>query len=555
MSERAVDGKLTGWDVPPTLTVPATTRGLATALTFAGAGIVDTGPARSHPDRRPHPPLLEFGERSIPDRVVDVRPETGATFRLPDDRAALFVAAPLAYYLGARVEIHDGDRPTLSLPGRNHEFSTLPAFQHEVADLLRDAFFLDGLVRELPDERRECEEDLVAGVGGCPYALTSATPGARVEAYLGYDRERVAADRPDWHLATYADQGDAEARCLPYLLDEMSLVYLPESSDIDAQGLLKHSLDDFYRAEGPDGNVASVDVLEPALHAGDLHAWLAEGVPVSAFTPSLAAYEHRRAAPPSDHLDVAVVLNDDAMVAEHEAVARTYRENADAFPADVTVHESLTTDRLARLLEADHDFVHYIGHCEVSGLRCPDGGLDCDSLSTTGARTFFLNACGSYHQGQKLVAGGSVAGAVTIRTVLDEQAAAVGIAFARLLVRGFGIERAMQLARRQVVMSTDYAVVGDGTFALTSGADPALLHVDPVDGGFAVRYTVPADGRPGDVFTAPFEDCRRLRGTTAEAVVDAPAARTLLAGRQRPVIFDGDLRWSTELASDLATTR
>ena len=555
MSERAVDAPLTGWDALPTLTVPATTRGLATALTFSGAGIRETGPGRSHPDYRPHPPLLEFGERSIPDTVLDARPETAVTFRLPDDRATLFVAAPLAYYLGARVEIHDGTRPTLSLPGREHEFSALPAFQHEVADLLRDTFYLDGLVRELPGERRECAEDLVVDVGGCPYALSTATPGERVEAYLDCDRERVASERPDWHLATYADQGDAEARCLPYLLDEMSLVYLPESSNIDAQGLLKHSLDDFYRAGRPERNVASVDVLEPTLHAGDLHAWLAEGVPVSAFTPTRAAYEHRRATTPVDQLDVAVVLNDDAMVAEHEAVARTYRESADAFPADVTVYESLTTDRLARLLEADHDFVHYIGHCEVSGLRCPDGGLDCDSLSAAGARTFFLNACGSYHQGRKLVAGGSVAGAVTIRTVLDEQAAAVGTAFARLLVRGFGIERAMQLARRQVLMSTDYAVVGDGTFALAPDADPALLHVDPTDDGFAVRYTVPADGRAGDVFTAPFENCRRLRGTTAETVFAAEATATLLADRQRPVIFDGDLRWSTALASELSGSR
>ncbi|MFC5972932.1 hypothetical protein ACFPYI_16485 [Halomarina salina] len=552
MSERGGDAHLTGWDAPPTLTVPATTRGLATSLTFSGAGITDTGPGRSHPDRRPHPPLVEFGERSIPDAVVEARPETDATFHLPDDRATLFVAAPLAYYLGARVEIREGTRPTLSLPEREYEFSPLPSFQHEVADLLCDVFFLDGIVRELPGERRDCRDELVVEAGACPYALQSGTPGARVEAYLDCDRERVAAERPDWHLATYADQGDDEARCLPYLLDAMSLVYLPESSTIDAQGLLKHSLDDFYRAGRPEGDVASVDVLEPELHHGDLHAWLAEGVPVSAFTPSQAAYEHRRSAAPSEPLDVAVVLNDDAMAAEHDAVARTYRENSDAFPATVDVRESLTTGELARLFEADHDFVHFIGHCEVSGLRCPDGGLDCDSLSSSGARTFFLNACGSYHQGQKLVAGGSVAGAVTIRTVLDEQAAAVGTAFARLLVRGFGIERAMQLARRQVLMSTDYAVVGDGTFALTPDERPALLHLEPHGDGFTVRYTVPADGREGGVFSAPFETCRRLRGTTAEATLDSAATRSLLADRQRPVIFDGDLRWSTDLATDLS---
>lgn len=552
MSERSGDAPVAGWNSPPALTVPSTARGIATALTYVGAGIVETGPGRSHPDARPHPPLVEFGEESIPDVVRERRPETDATLRLPADRATLFVAAPLVYYLGARVALHDGP-PTLVLPDREHELSPLPTFQHEVANLLAETFYLDGLVRERPEEADACLADFVPSVGGCPYALASATPGERVAAYLDGDRERVAAERPEWHLATYADQGDEEARCLPHLLDAMSLVYLPESSDIDAQGLLKHSLDDFYRTR-PEGNVAAVDVLDPQLHDGDLHAWLAEGVPVSAFTPSRAAYEHRMAATPSDRLDVAVVLNDDRMAAEHDAVARTYRENAESFPARVDVHESLTTDELARVFEADHDFVHYIGHCEVTGLRCPDGGLDCESLSAAGARTFFLNACGSYHQGRKLVERGSVAGAVTIRTVLDEQAAAVGTSFARLLVRGFGIERAMGLARRQVLMSTDYAVVGDGTFALAPDSEPTLVHVDPVDEGFDVRYSVPAEGRVGGTFVAPFESCRRLRGTTASATLDADRTRALLADHERPVIHDGDLRWSTDLAADLFDT-
>lgn len=317
---------------PPTVTVPATADGLATALTYAGARTTETGPARSHPDCRPHPPLVAFGEESVPDGLVANRPETEATLTLPADRATMFVAAPLAYYLGARVEVVEGTPPTLDLPDRSHEFDPLPAFQHEVASLLCDTFFLDGVVRERPGEGADCREDLVVDAGCCPYALTEATPGERVARYLDCDRDRVAEARPEWHLATYADHGEEEARCLPYLLDAMSLVYLPESSTIDAQGLLKHSLDDFYRAGRAD-DVATVDVLDPELHEGDLHAWLADGVPVSAFSPSRAAFEHRRAAVPSDRPAVAVVLNDEAMATEHEAVSRTYREHTDAFPA------------------------------------------------------------------------------------------------------------------------------------------------------------------------------------------------------------------------------
>ena len=50
-----------------------------------------------------------------------------------------------------------------------------------------------------------------------------------------------------------------------------------------------------------------------------------------------------------------------------------------------------------------------------------------------------------------------------MRPVLDGQAKRVGTAFARLLTRGFAIERALRIASRRTIMNKDYAVVGDGT--------------------------------------------------------------------------------------------
>ena len=194
MDERAADSTVTGRDDPPTVTVPTTADGLATALTYAGARTTETGPARSHPDCRPHPPLVAFGEESVPEGLVASRPETEAALTLPADRATMFVAAPLAYYLGARVEVEDGATPTLDLPGWSHAFEPLPAFQHEVAGLLCDTFFLDGVVRERPDEGVDCREDLVVDAGCCPYALTEATPGERVARYLDCDRDRCSGD-------------------------------------------------------------------------------------------------------------------------------------------------------------------------------------------------------------------------------------------------------------------------------------------------------------------------------------------------------------------------
>jgi len=547
MTERAVDGSLsaTGEDSPPTITVEATPAGIATALTCASARMTTTSPARSHPDARPHPPLIEFGDATdLPAGLAP--PETGIELRLPADREHLLVAAPLAYYLGATVRV-GSETPRVVTPERTTTMEPLPAFQHEVAALFHDVFFLDTLVRSGSDESQICGADLLADLGLHPAGLRGSGMAGRLDVYLDIDRATVAAARPDWYLSTYVDPTDTAARCLPFLLDDLSLVDLSEASDIDERGLLRRSLDDFYRLPG-DGRVASVDVVDPELHDSELHAWLAEGIPVSAFTPSPSAYEHRLAAPDADgDLTVAVVLNDESMAGEHDDVARTYREQSGP-PTTVDIYESLRTAELARLLEGDRDFLHFIGHCEVSGLQCPDGGLDCESLSRAGVRTFFLNACGSYYQGRALVEAGSVAGAVTLRTVLDRQAATVGTAFARLLTCGFGIERATQIARRQILMSTDYAVVGDGTYAVTD-ADPAIVVVDrrEADERFAVSYTVPREGRVGAGYPSPFEDCRRPCGTTADAVLDGSELAELLTDRWCPVVYERTLRWPSEV--------
>ncbi len=569
MTERGPDSSSPGGagDLPQLVVAP-TAEGLATALTYLPSRLRATGPERSHPDARPHPPLVTVDDEArattVPPSLVETRPDTDVQFHLPADRDHLLVAAPLAYYLGARVSV-GADRPHVRTPNGEYTLDPLPSFQHDVASLLRDVFTLDAIVRDHADEATACRTGLVSDLGLCPQGLRGVSPGRRLDAYLGTDRSRLEEERPPWHLSTYADPTDEAVRCLPYLLDALSLVYRPDASDIDEQGLLRCSLDDFYRGGRPRGRaspgrrVASVDLVEPTLHGGELHAWLAEGVPVSAFTLSRAAFEHRRAAPATDgELDVAVVLNDGAMEGEHDVVTDTYSARTDGLPASVSLYEALRTDELARLLEAPHDFVHYIGHCEVDGLRCPDGSLDCESLSRSGARTFFLNACGSFHQGRTLVEAGSVAGAVTLRTVLNEQAATVGTAFARLLMCGFGIERAMQLARRQIVMSTDYTVVGDGTFSLTD-AEPSVVKLERADSegdsgeteicgeSYRVTYTVPADGRAGGCYRAPFETCRRLRGAPAETTLGTAQVCELLAERSVPVVYDGSLRWSDEL--------
>jgi hypothetical protein len=542
------------WPPPEPIVVPKTPAGIATAITHTASTHRSAGPDRSHPALRDHPPLIEFGDAvEVPEAIRAGTPETGLRLSVPESIATLLVAAPLAYYLGATVEVDDRDRPVLSGPdGFERRFRSMPAFQHDAAATLRRVFLLDSLTRTIdPGE--------VTAAGGSPLdrldirpgELADATPAERLERYCELPSTRLRPELPEWHLSTYVEPVVENARSLPYLLESLSLVYLPSASELDGKGLLRRSLDDFYRAE----DVASVDRLEPELHAGRAHGWLAPGTPIDVFKSSPSAYEHRLAygdrEPP---LDVTVVFNDSEMDGEHDRVAEIYREGTIDLPANVAVETDLTKRELGAVFEAPNDFVHFIGHCDTDGLCCPDGSFPTSSLDRSRTRTFFLNACGSYREGLGLVEAGSVAGAVTLTAVLNDHAATVGTAFARLLIYGFDIERAIKLARRRIMMGKDYAVVGDGTHALTNAGHcpPAVMWLEERDETFRATYEVTETGTTGGTYRPPVEDDRAyLQGVNADLELAREELLALCRGSPLPVIHDGDFHWSTDLADRL----
>ncbi|MFB6309122.1 MAG: hypothetical protein ABEH35_07315 [Haloarculaceae archaeon] len=559
-STGTADGRHTGERRPDPATVPDETvvvpespAGIATGLTYLASAHRTTGPARSHPSRRDHPPLLRTGEAlSIPQPVCEGVPDTGIEFRVPRSHPAVFVAAPLAFYLGATVTVDEISRPVVTATDADvrHEFSPLPTFQHEVARLLRRLFFLDCLVRR-DDSGGSAREQWPDGLDLDPEAVRSFSPGGRLERYLDVPASVLDGHLPDWHLSTYARPDPSRAPCLPFLLDRLSLVYLPEASQVDASELLDRTLSAAYATRGSDGG--TVDILEPEGGSGCVSSWLAPGTPINAFKSTPEAYRNRSEYDRrvTDRLAVTVVLNDETMRSEHVAVAETYRERAADRPIDVTVRERLTRTELAEVFASRNDFVHYIGHCDPAGLRCPDGHLDLSTLDDSRTRTFFLNACGSYEQGLALIERGSVAGAVTFTDVIDTQAATVGTAFARLFVHGFSIERAMQLARGRVLMGSDYAVVGDGTYALTSTlADPIVAFVDRDDDAYHVSWEVLTARDNGASYRLP-GDREAFNGTRTEMTLDAGELIDALDDVSIPVVYEGDLDWSTDFVATL----
>ncbi|PCR89812.1 hypothetical protein [Natrinema ejinorense] len=568
-----------------TITVPDSPSAIAEAITRMAASHKTERPDRSYPTLRGHPSLIEHGDTlEIPDCIRSDTPDHGIELVVPPDYESLFVTAPLAYYLQATVRTTatgagtDHARPRLRLADHAIEerLAPMPELERDVERLLRKTFFLDCLVRNVgPYGTTLSEYSLLDALELDANALYDATPQDRLATYLDVPYAAIKHRLPEWHLSTYVTPAYDSVETLPFLLDRLSMIYTPQTSELEGQELVERSLADFYRGGDPGlktasgrpsdpnrastGQVASVDIVKPGLRNGRTHGWLADGVPIDVFKSTPEAYHNRLnfLERTSDSTSICVVLNDPEMAGEHDDVAEIYHQRSDELSMDVTVAESLDTAALARVFEDDHDFVHYIGHCETDGLCCPDGTLSTSSLERCNAQTFFLNACGSFYEGMGLIQKGSVAGAVTFTKVLNDHAVKVGSTFAKLLVHGFSIERAMGLARRRIMMGKDYAVVGDGTHSLTQGETPfpttaTLEELDDV--GSEPQYLLTLDcysTRVTGSYYFPHTETNEyafLCGNESSFTLTEPELATMLEETEASVIYDGDIYWSKELS-------
>jgi len=549
-----------------TITTPATPDGLAATLSHLSAAHKTSTPDRTYPSLRGHPPLVETGdELDVPADVAARAPETGIELVAPPSLDHLFVLAPLAYYLQAAVTIEDRMAPLLRAPdaGVERELDPLPQLERSAARLLRKTFFLDSIVRNAgPFGTTLAEASILDALGLDDERLYAASPDDRLATYLDVPVSAIEHRLPDWHLTMYVAPEPQHVETLPFLLDRLALIARPKTSELQGGELVERTLDDFYRAPstGP-GAVASVDVVKPELRGGRNHGWLADGVPIDVFKSTPAAYHNRLAFLERDRYErgITVVLNDPDMGSEHADVEEIYRRRAREYPIDLSVERCLGVADLASVFESPTDFVHYIGHCEEDGLRCPDGSLSAATLDAVESETFFLNACGSFHEGMELVERGAVAGAVTFSGVLNEHAVRVGSAFARLLMHGFCIERALRLARRRIMMGKDYAVVGDGTHTLSQNESllPTRVTLERVDGPDDDRFLLTYDQYTTKTTGAHYHpyvegnDYAYLCGNESEFLLDRGEVVDFLRRSEVPVIYDGDFYWSDRLYREL----
>jgi len=549
-----------------TVTVPRTLEGVRTAIRHQSAAIETATPDRSYPSKRTHPPLVAFGDAEhVPDSVACLTSFDDLTLRVPASLDQLLVVAPLAYYLATDLEFTSAETVSLESPamGTPLRFDGTEALEAQVASLLHRVFSLDCLVRNAGPYGVDLQEsDLLDAMSFDPRATYEATGGERLARYLEVEFAAVADQLPPWHLSVVVEPTYANVPTLPYLLDRLSLIQLPRPVPVSRQAVVSASLGSaFPDRSAPAGPSPSYDLVRNESRLGVHQGWLADGVPVDAFRASARAFENHLG-----HLEqsdgprtVVVVNNDDEMFDERTAVTAVYRDRAKELSIDMRTVESVTRDDLAALLAEPIDFLHFIGHCDERGLRCVDGHLSATDLDETGVQTFFLNACGSFEQGLELVDRGSVAGAVTLRPVLDPTATKIGAAFARLVIHGFAIEYALSLASRRSVSNKFYTVVGDGTHRLSQGDDafPADVTAERrSDHEYAVRFNFSPLNVPGGLAKPLFPDdsAYLLRGSPYTTRLEESVFAEFLSEVNIPVILDGQFCWSTDLADRLRQT-
>jgi hypothetical protein len=459
-------------------------RDVMRAVSLFGSALKTTSSERSFPTLRGHPPLVELGDEfDAPEGLV--RPDTGVELVLPPEQEYVYPAAPLAYYLGA--ELVPGRSPRLVADGFEYDLDGPDGYETTVHRTLQQSFFFDCLTRTEGyyqvdlHERRQVEPLVDVDFG----ELYDASLPARLETYLDVPFETIRDFVPEWNLTTDVTPIHEHCNILPFVANDLVLVRCPPNpAEMNVVPTLEaqeeffrdaHAVsDDFVRSAGEQEVVENIFKPDPL---GTVeHAWVGEGYPLGANKVTATSQRRRLEREPAekDHIEIHIVCNDELMQ-EEGAVVEHYGLR-DLLQFDVNLHYDLTTDELRELLAALSDFLHYIGHVDINGMRCSDGYLDARTLSDVRVKAFLLNACRSYEQGEALVDAGSFGGVVTLSEVASRIATKVGKPLARLLNCGFPLRVALSVAQEQVSTGYRYITVGDGGMTLVQSESGAVVY-------------------------------------------------------------------------------
>ncbi len=532
---------------------------LMAAISTFGSALKTTTPERSYPTFRGHPPAIELAdELSIPDGLD--RPETGLTIELPEAYRYIFAAAPLAYYFGA--ELVPGPTPRLLNDDEVLTEFDEHRFEEQVGELLKHAFFLDcvtrteGLYRVDLHERRSVESVLDVDFA----ALYELSIADRLAAYLEIPHEEIEPHLPDWKLTAHVSTRPESAETLPFLVNDLALIRTPQQVAETASTAEVSAVNDFLRdsfVRSTSARPVERSYVQPEATDSIEQVWIGKETPIGASKATTEAYRNRFGrALESGSIEITVVCNDEQMDQERSVVDDVYGSRTE-LPFDVTVRRELTTDELSDLLRESADFFHYIGHIDERGFECTDGWFDATTLDSVGVDAFMLNACESYEQGMALIDRGAIGGIVTLERVVNEGAMRIGGTLARLLNCGFPLRAALEVAKGDNIVGTQYLVVGDGglTIAQSEGGTPNLCIIEREGDDFEITidtYTSTSGGMGG--LTMPLiksnETYYLNSGRLDTFRVSKEELEEYLGLEDVPVRLCGQLFWSSEFSLD-----
>ncbi|PSQ49926.1 hypothetical protein BRD15_02585 [Halobacteriales archaeon SW_6_65_15] len=535
-----------------TITLPDDVEATMDAVSLLGSALKTTTCERSFPTLRGHPPLLEPSEEFTVEGDV-TRPETGVTLEVPAERESVFVAAPLAYYLGA--DVVPGEDPRLVTDDFARSLDAPDGFQPEVQRVLQQVFFLDCVTRtegyyEVDlRERQQLEPKVDLDFP----SLYDASLAEQVRRYLEIPFGVVEPHLPQWKVTMDVSPTHENVAVLPFAADELAFVRCPDEPDPSVVEPEPSELESFYRGAAED-DAPVTDVIQPEPADTIEHVWVGDEMPIGASKATPEALKRRLDVTPEHHISVDVVCNDDRM-REEDVVGDIYGTR-DIYDFDVSLHNDLTTAELRDLLESSTDFLHYIGHVTDEGIQCSDGFLDAGTLDDCGVRSFVLNGCRSYQQGEKLVEKGSQVGVVTLAKVGNEPATEIGTDLARLLNHGFTMQSALSVVTDVNVVDRQYVIVGDGSQELvkTKCGTPVVLKPNQkeemivsefdryptINSSIGSLTSTKIDG--GNIYS--------LNSTNLEIETDSEALDEFFAAGTFPAQIGREIHWTDEITTD-----
>ncbi|WP_134671689.1 hypothetical protein [Halorussus marinus] len=549
-----------------TVTTTADPTDMMAAVSTFGSALKTTSCERSYPTLRGHPPTIELGDQlEIPDELTV--PDTGIRIEIPSTYRAVYVAAPLAYYLGATVV--EGDRPrVVTETGFEHPLDTERGVEAEAERLLKQTFFLDCLTRTEGYYQVDLHERgaIEPRVDLDFERLYEQSPAEQLEAYLTVPFSVVEPEIPEWKLTSHVEPVATSIETLPFVVEDLAVVHTPKEREPADATQEAAAVEDFFRTGATDEAAEftrSTDrttptdesYVQPESADSLEQTWVGDGTPIGASKATTAAFRnHLNRTPTEGDIEITVVCNDRQMNEERDAVDAGYGSR-ETLPFDVTVHHDLTTTELRDVLARQTDFLHYIGHIDGGGFECADGKFDATTLDSVGVDAFLLNACQSYAQGMHLLEAGSIAGVVTLSDVINTGAVRVGRTMARLLNAGFPLRAALTIARNESIVGGKYIVVGDGglSIAQAESGTPNLCEIERDGDAFTLRMeTYPTAQTAMGTLIIPYIEQNETHfltsGVDEEFSMGEDELRRFLSLEEVPIRFDGELRWSTDLS-------